>query len=328
MQHPHHRRFSIVPRSRGTGKRVDMSESTAVRIITDLRELPNGYCQMIAFAWFAYDFALTFSDERRRLRWNAALFLSTRYFTFALLVMSVITCTVSGFSQLGCSIFDWAESIGTIILVALVQIILQTRIYVIYGRSRRILIANIALFSLEAIIAGIMTALYFGGEIQAIVPTSTLGSCFAIRQKKLAAVWAAPLAFETYLAVLAVHKLREEWQLMRLLHDMSIMTLIIRDNILYFLLIIMAMITNIVCEIRTELNPGISVITIVHAVGAIGGSRIVLSLLHGTEHVFAASIVMFKPQDSSQSSSDNATGIGSLERDLEGCHHASPRQSE
>lgn len=85
--------------------------------------------------------------------------------------------------------------------------------------------------------------------IGVIVPSYVLGSCFSERQPKMAAVWAArtpltqtlsasashpwiaiALAFESYLAFLAVRKLTR----VRILEGGSLLDLMIRDNIVYF----------------------------------------------------------------------------------------------
>ncbi|EJD42806.1 hypothetical protein AURDEDRAFT_126178 [Auricularia subglabra TFB-10046 SS5] len=234
--------------------------------VTKASELPNGYTQMFALSWFLYDYVLTVDDEGRRITWNAVLFLA---------------CAASHKS---CDIFDWFESIGTFVLFFFVQCILQARIYAMYDRSRTILYSNIALFVLEAIVAGIVTAFYFGDAVRVIVPSWVLGSCFTERRTEFAGVWAAPLAFESYLAFLAIRKMFQVYESLKALDGMSLIALMVRDNIIYFLMIVAAMMVNLfIFAFKPGLNPGVSVITIVHAAGAIGGTRIVLSLLRNAE---------------------------------------------
>ncbi|KZW02325.1 hypothetical protein EXIGLDRAFT_485049 [Exidia glandulosa HHB12029] len=283
--------------------------SDRVKVITDPGQLPTGYCQMFALSWFLYDYALTFDDEvryiwSRRIKMNSILFLVTRYFTGLLLVMSAITCTVRGFSQtvnatssiglkvsarsfclLSCKVHRLPRLVLTDLFTRL-PVILQSRIYIMYDRSRVILKTNIGLCILEVIIAGVILALYFGHSTRVIVPSYVLGSCFSERQPKMAAVWAAPLAFESYLAFLAVRKLTR----VRILEGGSLLDLMIRDNIVYFFIIVLAMMVNLFMTIFTGLNPGVSVITVVHAAGAVGGTRIVLSLLKtGDESIHLSS---------------------------------------
>ncbi|EJD42836.1 hypothetical protein AURDEDRAFT_168080 [Auricularia subglabra TFB-10046 SS5] len=278
-------------------------------ILTRPDELPNGYCQMISLAWFIYDYALTFDDEfryiwRRKVTWSSVVFLLTRYLAGLMLVLSALTCTIRGFTTTQeCSLFDWFEGIGTFVLFFFVQgndpapsihvrlsgaVILQSRLYVMYNRSRRLLLFNACLMVVEHIVSGTVMVLYYRIEQPVIVPPWTLGSCFNERPQVFAAVWAAPLAFESYLAILAVRKIVEEHSLLR--NTSSLMSLMVRDNIVYFFIIVLAMIVNVVVYgLDTGLNPGVSVTTIVHAAGAIGGTRIILSLLRNADDVLHSS---------------------------------------
>ncbi|EJD42814.1 hypothetical protein AURDEDRAFT_168058 [Auricularia subglabra TFB-10046 SS5] len=266
-------------------------------ILTRPEKLPNGYCQMISLAWFVYDYALTFDDEFRyiwcrKVTWNSVVFLLTRYLAGLMLVLSAVMCTVRGFTTF-MHLARLVRGYRDLCLYFLVQVILQSRLYVMYNRSRRLLLINACLMVVEHIVSGTIMILYYRIEQPVIVPPWTLGSCFNERPQEFAAVWAAP--FESYLAVLAVHKIVKEYSLLRNTSRMS--SLMVRDNIVYFFIIVLAMIVNVVVYgLDTGLNPGISVTTIVHAAGAIGGMRIILSLLrnadcdllHSSTHVTAS----------------------------------------
>lgn len=262
-------------------------------VLTDPGDLPNAYCPMIAMAWFFYDYALTFGDEvqyiwRRKVTWSAIMFLLTRYLAGLMVIVNTLPCTVRGFTAFECSLFAWFEGIGTFILFFFIQVILQLRLYVMYNRSRRIFIINACLMVIEFGVSGVLMKIYYPNVTPVIVPPSTLGSCYVERPQESAAVWAPPVAFESYLAILAVWKIVQEHSLLR--DTSSLMSLMVRDNIVYFLLIVLAMTVNpLVFAFTTGLNPGNSGTTIVPAAGAIGATRIILSLLRNSDNVLTCS---------------------------------------
>jgi len=142
-----------------------------------------------------------------------------------------------------------------------------------YGRSRKILIVNFSLFLLEAAISGIIVASYFrkmtctSASLLTRVLVSQLSHirspcsrrhcpgvnarlvllhCSAKDCCRLGCTCVASdiflsytnfitaLAYEIWLACLALYKLKQEHEVMKALPGTSLITLIVRDNIIYF----------------------------------------------------------------------------------------------
>jgi len=243
---------------------------------------PTGYCQMVAVGWYFYEYLLSFGDEveyiwARTWTWSKILFLLTRYLTMLLLVGSATVYVLPGLGEDACNSFDWAAAFGTFAVVILVEAILQLRIYLLYGKSRKILITNLLLFVLHVGCAAALVAVYFPQQVFAPVPAGVLGSCYDYRLPQLSAVWATPLAYELYLTVLAVYKIREQHSLRDPLGGTSLIVVLARDSVVYFFLITFVIIVNIFLWTFTS-TPGNSAVSLIHVGGAIGGCRLIISL--------------------------------------------------
>ncbi|KZV88585.1 hypothetical protein EXIGLDRAFT_722549 [Exidia glandulosa HHB12029] len=254
--------------------------STELRLVD-----PVGYCQMVAIAWFLYDYLLTLADEKeyvwsRRVTPMIGLFLVTRYVAFALLGASVAVYFIRGLDQKSCDIFDWISAAGTFLLVILVDIILQFRIYVMYGGSRKILYINGALFLVA--IAGAITfaSLFFPVAIDA--PPNAEGSCYAWRSPKLSAIWVTPLLFDIYLATLAVLRYNKEWR-RQSGRNVNLLRILTIDNVAYFVLMTTATAVVFCMWLFIKVTPGAASVSLVHTAGAVGGSRLIINVRKAME---------------------------------------------
>lgn len=191
-----------------------------------------------AFTWALYDHLITLDDEiafvwKRQIRSSAILFIIVRYLSLIVLGAPVAILAYS-FSVTDIEIQDPLEfNVGetiweTLIFVRVpqlavfwtVEVILQTRIYAVYG-SRRLAAFNAMIFILE-IIFMILLSVYFS------IPTS---DGFGARP-----MYIIPgLVFELWLAGLAAAKLKartRSWELI---------TVVVTDSIIYFFLIAVTM---------------------------------------------------------------------------------------
>lgn len=241
---------------------------------------PVGYCQMVAIAWFVHDYLLTFADEveyvwRQRVTPMICLFLVTRYLAFALLISSVAVYASEGIDEMGCKIFDWISAAGTFILVILVDIILQFRIYVMYGGNRRILYINGGLFILAIIGAIASASLFFPKPVQA--PANAEGSCYSWRSPELSTVWATPLVFDVYLACLAVIRYSRDMKRYSG-RNVNLLRILTMDNVAYFVLMTLAIAVVFCIWLFVKVTPAAASVSLIHAAGAVGGSRLIINI--------------------------------------------------
>jgi len=147
--------------------------------------------------------------------WNfpKILFLLTRYGGIILGVAGLLPILLSGsLPQFTCYVVGGAVFAGSALLLVTVQIILQYRVYIIYGQSRKLLLVNGILCFLE-IAAG--AAVYsLNGFRFTRVPdlVFTIGACYVLRAQAYGATMSPVLAFEVYLGVLAMIKAYQERQ--------------------------------------------------------------------------------------------------------------------
>ncbi|KZV98345.1 hypothetical protein EXIGLDRAFT_728357 [Exidia glandulosa HHB12029] len=245
----------------------------------------TGYLRLIAFSMFFYDFALTFEDEVLhiwRQKWTTAkiLFLLLRYVTCAIIVMDTVCAMVSGLSPQTCSWYPNIAAFGLVIIIILVQIILMLRVYVLYERRRAMLWTNIALFVGEFGATMVVLVREFPKSVALTAPDWVIGSCYSMHPTSMSYGFIAPLLFESYLAGLAMYKLVHEQT--SPLSGPSILTLLVRDSVIYFIFIAAVMGLNVILFIAYPVVPGFASVGIVDAAGAIGGTRLILSMHNAT----------------------------------------------
>ncbi|KZV88591.1 hypothetical protein EXIGLDRAFT_696573 [Exidia glandulosa HHB12029] len=131
------------------------------------------YVKVVAFVWYHWDAILTLGDEvdfiwRRgwtsRSTWSIGLFLLRRrsargIFNFSSPLKEEEQALTLRLGR--CHLLASLNSSGSFVLAFLVSIILQSRIYVMYQRSRLILISNGILCLLAALISALIITLFF-----------------------------------------------------------------------------------------------------------------------------------------------------------------------
>ncbi|KAH7106135.1 hypothetical protein BKA62DRAFT_826511 [Auriculariales sp. MPI-PUGE-AT-0066] len=269
----------------------------------------TGIVRLVAFSMFLYDYFLTLPDEVEHIwkaRWSLAkaLFLLLRYFSFIHLTIdtvfvwslavppSVRLLTQSAQLKLRkltavaqtCKWYPNLAAVAVVLTVVIVQgksrlkSILQLRIWVLYERQKLVLWSNIGLAVAEYMISGVILVLEFPKTIQLTAPDWLYGACYSKNRSTMAACFAAPLAYETYLAVLAVWKLHKEERDMPIRSRSFILTRLVHDSALYFVFIAITMGISIYLFASHPVIPGFASVGLVDAAGAIGGTRIILSM--------------------------------------------------
>ncbi|EJD44904.1 hypothetical protein AURDEDRAFT_166087 [Auricularia subglabra TFB-10046 SS5] len=150
-----------------------------------------------------------------------------------------------------------------------VEVVLQTRIFALY-RSWRLAILNMVIFALE-IPAMVVLWLFsytprpvaaYASQMDEIRSTSLRYNYFAL-------YWLPGIAFELWLATLAIRKLRPQ------VLKNDLLSVIVHDSIRYFLLVAVVMVLHVVATFRSF---GDYAVPFVIAGQTIGGSRLVLHL--------------------------------------------------
>ncbi|KZV78612.1 hypothetical protein EXIGLDRAFT_847356 [Exidia glandulosa HHB12029] len=228
---------------------------------------------LAAFAWVLHDYALTLRDEvvlvwRQRIRSAAFLFLWVRY--MGLLILGTLMVV---FLTVGSAEADFADEPATVLYIwtplsqfALfwaVEIILQCRIYALYG-SRRLAIINGVFFVLEQVL---MIVLWLFIPVRNC--TGQLATEVGVGCVLMPIYWVPALAFELWLAFLAFRKLKfSGW-------GRDLFSVVVQDSVIYFALIAIVMIIHLASAFHTLDG---FVLPFLVAGQTIGGSRLVLQL--------------------------------------------------
>lgn len=246
---------------------------------------PTGYLQIACTSWFLYDWVLTLEDEinlvwLRKWTLTKGLYILIRLTTLILLVAETVQYVVlENLPESRCNIFSWVMACATAVVVVEVDIVLQLRVYIMYRKSRFILWLNAALCVANVGCAAAILVIFFSKTHFVGVPAYIQGACYDMRPKVLGAVWVAPLAYELYLAALAVYRLVQDHSAYGgVLDGPSLITILARDSVVYFFLIAGVAAMNIVLWALTPVTPGDSAVNLIHAAGGIGGARIILSM--------------------------------------------------
>ncbi|KAH7104964.1 hypothetical protein BKA62DRAFT_431288 [Auriculariales sp. MPI-PUGE-AT-0066] len=252
--------------------------------MTDKQVTALGYCKCAAVSWLLYDIVLTMGDEinyiwRRRWSMFTFLFFLARYVPLLAVTSSAATSLFPDVDPKVCDIFQWVEAACTFVALIVVQVIMQFRLYVMYQKSRKVLLANIFLCIVEVAIAVALVIIEFTKTVPLPNSPFVYGSCFSLSPREIAVVLLAPLAYESYLAILAINKtFQTNRARLALGKRTNLMSLLVRDNIFYFLLIAGTLIWVTLVWFFYPVSPGNSLISFTQVSGSIGGTRLILSV--------------------------------------------------
>lgn len=197
---------------------------------------------------------------------------------FGLLVaQTVFTIFVENYSESQCDPYKWTLMVGTVVGLVLVEAILQLRVYVMFDRSRRLLWFNAILWVLQLAATGVIATMLYPQAKAVSLPAPYMGSCYDTRPKALSTIWATTMAYELYLTLLAAYKIVDEYRTFGTLEG-GILTVLVRDSIGWFVLMVIVVVTNIILWDKTVVVPGDTAVVLVHAAGGIGGGRLILNI--------------------------------------------------
>ncbi|QRV86057.1 hypothetical protein RhiJN_14075 [Ceratobasidium sp. AG-Ba] len=235
------------------------------------------YASLSAMILLVYDHSVTFDAEVELVwfkpwTWSKALFFWNRYGTFIILLFDTIvgigggpSDTVSLFSYVplpdltlssSCNCLRWQKFQGWTgwLTNMTVELIIQVRIAAMFSQDKRVLIPMIVLFFTQAIGMAVVIGLAFSKMQATNRPVPELPDFRACVLKgvppRMYIYWAINLAFESTLFCLAVFKAwqnltrkrgtRPSWSGPRILN------ILIRDSILYFSVIFVTYVMNLI----------------------------------------------------------------------------------
>jgi len=205
------------------------------------------YSTFSSLAFLLYDHVLTFDAEveliwSQKLSFGKLLFIFNRYFTPFTLVFNIFVYTSYSVTIKFCEGFHWWETTSEAIVVLTIEVILVARIYAVYDRNKKLLAVLAGCFLAE--ITATLGLVYRGLPHGIPRPYDQLTGCYVSGQPAFYFLtWIPALIFETILCTLMLYK---AWETYRLGGDKAspLLRLIIRDSVLYFSIIFVALVVN------------------------------------------------------------------------------------
>ncbi|KAJ7131210.1 hypothetical protein C8R44DRAFT_699113 [Mycena epipterygia] len=248
---------------------------------------------LVGLTWILHDYFITLEDEIRyiwpqNLNFSKLMFFWIRYYSIALLLFDVIQIHV--FARPGITSNNLCVAMDTIIRVVgavslwSVEIIMQLRVYALYGCSKRIAAINLLLFA--GSIAGFMWILIFNHSRRASVIANVihlgLPGCPSVHSGIEWAQWVPATIYEGILFGFALFKTFESTIIsLRKDRTLSIYSLLLRDNILYFFGIAAILVANNLMVVSVTHIPWFSYGPF-HAAVGIMTSRMLINLRKAT----------------------------------------------
>ncbi|KAJ7669123.1 hypothetical protein B0H17DRAFT_989749 [Mycena rosella] len=270
------------------------SQVTADFIPLFIANLIPLYVVLAGLTWLLHDYFITLEDEiqyiwPQRRSFGKFMFFWIRYYSIALLLFDVIQIHV--FARPGITSNNLCVAMDTIIRVVgavslwSVEIIMQLRVFALYGCSRRIAAINLALFA--GSITGFMWILIFNHSRRAAVIANVihlgLPGCPSVHSGIEWAQWVPATIYEGILFGFALFKTFQTIILcLRTDSALPIHTLLLRDNIMYFFGISVLLVFNNLMVVSLTHIPWFSYGFPFHAAVGIMTCRMMINLRRET----------------------------------------------
>ncbi|KAH8813515.1 hypothetical protein DL96DRAFT_1716424 [Flagelloscypha sp. PMI_526] len=212
----------------------------------------EAYLRTFSVAMLLYDHLLTFSDEILYIwtpRWNKStlLFSLNRYIG---LIMNGLTLTFTHWNLRtsgNCVNADTFTQVSLIPVQCLACLIISLRVYALYGRSKRVMWCLLAYFSAGFGLCA--WALSRQSLVEAGVAHIKRGLCHVSIDRptavRLAISWEALFTYDTTIFILTFHKSWKARHSVVTAKSASFIGVFIRDGAIYFMLIALANLANI-----------------------------------------------------------------------------------
>ncbi|KAJ7479135.1 hypothetical protein FB451DRAFT_1450949 [Mycena latifolia] len=175
--------------------------------------------------------------------------------------------------QSSCLLWSLGYAITIVVVQILICIVMILRMYALYGRSRRVL------WTLVGIGATLIGVVVYNSQGQTATTLTVLPGCHPhIGSYRYAASWGALLVFDSIIFGLTVYNGWSTRARMGLQSTMPLHTLIIRDGALYFAIMVLSNLANIITFATTSpLLPG-ALATFANCISITMMSRLMLNL--------------------------------------------------
>ncbi|TDL24694.1 hypothetical protein BD410DRAFT_785385 [Rickenella mellea] len=217
-------------------------------------------CQLAAVTVLLYEYAITFSDEvqffwRKRWSFGKLLFLWSRYYSIAFNIGNATVFLQQHPSYDLCNRFFHWQNTGASLQVITTHVILELRLYAMYSSSKRILALFILLMACEITVMGVV----FGFPKQGLVGTNNprpgLYLCADGDPPNhvhwVSYYWTAILIIEGILLSLSLYKAYINH---RTGAGGSLMKILTRDSVLYFVFIFWIYCANQIIWLANDLT--------------------------------------------------------------------------
>jgi len=199
-----------------------------------------------SLAFLVYDHVLTLDAEiefvwRRAWSFGKVMFIFNRYFGLAVLAFnSIVHFYHSPTHSQFCEIFRAWTGIAVMLAVMSAEVILMARIYAVYDRSKRVLIIMAVLFAVNIMSSAMIIFLSPPGGTRS--PPKALPGCFVVDQAASFFIcWIPAFTFETILFSMMLYR---GWGTLTGKLSSPLMNVVIRDSIVYFIIIFAALFAN------------------------------------------------------------------------------------
>ncbi|KAL1948488.1 hypothetical protein VTO73DRAFT_12563 [Trametes versicolor] len=217
------------------------------------------YCAVGAYSWFMLDFIMVLPTEIRFVwatKWNLSklLFAWVRIFGLVLLTVNLAVTMTGGHSA-------------------------KLRIYAMYNKNKWLAMVNGFFFFAE--ITVMLVVYNYGISVGTTLATPEgLTGCYGITTSYLFSIWIPGLVFEMWLVLLAIYKAIERSRSGVVVDGqrLDLLALLIRDNVIYFVVIALGLLTNTIMWLAAPDGLAASAVSMSHASMIVSGTRLLLNL--------------------------------------------------
>jgi len=242
------------------------------------RDTALKYSTLSAFTCLLYDHVLKSGSEVELIwshRWSfgKALFIFTRYFALFAILFGVSVMFNDSLTDKFCQEYLFWEIASTFIASLSADIILLLRIYAVYERNSKILAVVVTLCAAESLC--ILLIGFLRVPVEGTLRSIGSTDCFATDIPHIYfLLWVPALLFQTVLCTLMLYKAwrtyKDDWK-------SPLLSLIIRDSILYFLTIFTVYLLNCLLYALTPAIAGVARMWVL-AIPCVLGAQLLLNM--------------------------------------------------
>lgn len=251
------------------------------------------FLEVVPSAIMLYDYVLTLEEEvdciwSRRMSVASAIYLITRYIGTALILFStaiyIVDKSSTSSGQFFPAFLPVLESWFSCVLIWLVQIILQMRLYALYHGSKKILLAGLLGFVAEIVVTIICMVQITNFEVSKVINVTNHIMAYPTVATNIYINYAAVAAYECLLFALAVYaairRYKEEHAPLPVnLNKMKdLRTILIGGNVVYFLGTLLYFIAYVVVSLLLPTQWIVAVPRLGSAITAVFGCHLVLHI--------------------------------------------------